>query len=53
VTDDELDELLELDYGEGKTRQQDAEDSAALIGFLLVVLAALTAMLAFGWWLFL
>lgn len=51
--DDDLDDLVELDYGEGKTRLQEAEDSAAMIGFVLLL--AIVFLLGAGaagllWW---
>lgn len=53
IVSDELDDLVELDYGEGKTRAQEAEDSAAMLGLaLLAAVVALAAMGVFGWWLF-
>lgn len=49
---DDLDDLLELDYGEGKTRRQETKDSAAMLAIVLLASFAALAMAAFGWWLF-
>jgi hypothetical protein len=45
----DLDDLFELDYGEGKTSAQEAEDSAAMLGLVLVAVAAI--LLLVGLWL--